>query len=73
MRPLRVVAGSCRSHYNHRPTQAGQLCRNSDGSPSSATSIIVGLDISNFTFDTQVPAGVVHWGGVPSGSYVGEL
>jgi hypothetical protein len=49
------------------------MARNSDGSPSSATSIVVGFDISKFTFDTQVPAGVVHWGGVPSDSYVGEL
>ncbi|KAK4685789.1 hypothetical protein P7C73_g4350, partial [Tremellales sp. Uapishka_1] len=42
-------------------------------SGGDATYFTVGFDISRYSSDTTIPAGIVHWGGVPQGAYEGSF
>lgn len=49
------------------------MSRNVDGTPSSNQYMTIGFDVNTYTSDLNQRAGTVHWGGVPVGSYVGDL
>lgn len=46
---------------------------NGGGSPSQETSFTVGFDINNYSASIAEQAGIIHWGGVPNGSWTGDL
>ncbi|RXK39222.1 hypothetical protein M231_03442 [Tremella mesenterica] len=62
--------------YNTKPSYSiipAMLATNGDGTPATIQSFTVGLDIANYSTDLSVQAGAVHWGGAPSGHYVGDF
>jgi len=46
---------------------------NGRGEPAGIPGYVVGLDMAQYSRDTAVKAGSMHFGGVPSGSYTGNL
>ncbi|EAL17393.1 hypothetical protein CNBM1980 [Cryptococcus deneoformans B-3501A] len=46
---------------------------NGSGSSSQETSFAVGFDINNYSTSTAEQAGIIHWGGVPNGSWTGNF
>lgn len=49
------------------------LLRDNDGRPRSEQSYTVGFDIATYSRTAGSQAGTVHWGGVPTGAYQGDL
>lgn len=46
---------------------------NGRGAPAGVTSYVVGVDMAPFNRDSNIQAGDLHMGGVPVGTYTGNL
>lgn len=46
---------------------------NGGGSSSQEASFTIAFNINNYSTPTAEQAGTIHWGGVPNGSWTGDL